>query len=106
MAEDKESLINRVLRFFKEVVPWVSVAASWVYNFMLRKIDQAEKQRDAAELEGQYAKNDLETELEHAGRDPSDVIRDAVNEGRGISESRLKKPGGEDSNGSEQPDSE
>lgn len=91
----KSSVWDKVLRWVKDVLPSVTLAASWIYNFMMRKV-QEEK---LAHIETNLEKEKLENEksIDHTKSD-SATIKDAIRRGR-----KLRDSDGEGSSGPESP---
>lgn len=66
----------------KGSVPWLIVIGVWQY--FTRKVWKAERTIEQKELEIVHHENKKEVEKRHAGRSDSDIVMDAIREGRDI----------------------
>jgi len=84
----KTKTIESILKWFKETLPSIALVGSWVFNYMMGKV-QKEK---LAHIKTKLEKDKLENEKKVV-KDKSDVnsIMDAVSKGRKLRASKEEK---------------
>lgn len=76
-----KDVVDKVLRWLRDVLPTVTAVGSWIYNYMLRRINKIEKEKAALELELEYKENKDAIEKNNAGKSDRDIILDIAGKG-------------------------
>lgn len=69
------------MAWIRDVLPSVTAVGAFVYNWMLRKINSLQKQKEALALKLKYKENKEDVEKDNAGKSDSDIINDAIRDG-------------------------
>ena len=73
---------EKIFTWLRDVIPSVTAVGSLIYNYMLRKVNTLQKEKNALELELEYKENEDAVEKENIGKSDSDIINDAISKGR------------------------
>lgn len=71
-------LVTNLLAWLKDVLPAVTAVGSIIYNYLLRKINKLEKEKEALELQVKIAEQKEAIDAQVKNMSDSDVIRAAI----------------------------
>ena len=74
-------IYNKLLRWVRDVLPSVSLVATWVYNFMLGKIQKEKVDHIKTKLEKDKLENEKAVNEDNDGKSSHDTIMGAIDRG-------------------------
>jgi len=75
--------LDKVLEFFKTIIPSVSAVAALMLNYFMRRISRLKQDKRNVETEKEYLQNEIQVHKDNADKSDVDILLDAIREGGG-----------------------
>ena len=66
------------------VVPAITLLGSLIYSFMNKKVRALEKDNESLRLTLEYKENEVKVAKDNQGKSDTDIVMDAISEGKAI----------------------